>query len=246
MTGAQNDLDLQRQILEQKKLADEAYYAKQLANEKLTAEQIRELNDRKLADQIFYTQKSDEIERNRIAVKQQALNDIISIVGAETNIGRAALVAKQLLAAKEMIMEIKRTITFSAQAAARSVVAVAEGTAQTAKVGFPQNIPLLIGYAAQAFGIISAIKSALSASKQSTAGLGGVSSPSMNLPAPTFGGATSMQTPQINTTGGMNPTQQIGETLSQTQKPIRAYVVSNEVSSQQALDRRTNVAATFG
>jgi len=29
-------------------------------------------------------------------------------------------------------------------------------------------------------------------------------------------------------------------------KPLRAYVVSADVSSQQALDRRTNVAATFG
>jgi hypothetical protein len=44
----------------------------------------------------------------------------------------------------------------------------------------------------------------------------------------------------------MNPTQQIGETLTQSQRPIRAYVVSQDISSQQALDRRTNVAATFG
>jgi hypothetical protein len=43
----------------------------------------------------------------------------------------------------------------------------------------------------------------------------------------------------------MNPTQQIGETLGAAQKPIRAYVVSGDVSSQQALDRRTSRAATF-
>jgi len=106
-----------------------------------------------------------ETERARVAVKQKALDDIISIVGAESDIGRAALVAKQLLLAKELYMEISRTITFSAQAAARSTVAVAEGTAQTAKIGFPQNIPMLIGYAAQAAGIIMAIKSAVSAAK---------------------------------------------------------------------------------
>ena len=51
--------------------------------------------------------------------------------------------------------------------------------------------------------------------------------------------------PQINTGGGMNPTQQIGETLGAAQKPVRAYVVSGDVSSQQALDRRTSRAATF-
>jgi hypothetical protein len=247
VAGAANDLDLQRQLLEAKKAADDKYYAEQLAAEGLTTEQIRQLNDKKLADQIFYTQKSNEIERNRIAVKQQALSDIISIAGAESDVGRAALIAKQLLAAKELVLEVTRTITFSAQAAARSAVAVAEGTAQTAKVGFPQNIPLLIAYAAQAVGIFAAIKSAVSKAKQSVGGVSaGISSPSINAPAPTFGGTTSLATPQIQTGGGMNPTQQISETLTQSQRPIRAYVISQDVSSQQALDRRTNVAATFG
>jgi hypothetical protein len=241
------DLDLQRSLLEEKRKNDEAYYANQLSLEGITAEQIREINARKLADQIRYTQESNQLERDRILIKQQALDDIISIAGAETGVGRAALIAKQILAAKELVLEVSRTITFSAQAAARSVVAVAEGTAQTAKIGFPQNIPMLIGYAAQAFGIISAIRSAVSSAKQSAGGQSaGVSSPSMNLPAPTFGGTTSLATPQIQTGGGMNPTQQIGETLTQSQRPIRAYVVSQDISSQQALDRRTNVAATFG
>jgi len=113
-----------------------------------------------------------ESERARVAIRQKALDDIISIVGAETNVGRAALVAKQILMARELFMEAKRTITFSAQAAARSTVAVAEGTAQTAKVGFPQNIPLLIGYAAQAFGILSAIRAAVGTAN-STAGQSG-------------------------------------------------------------------------
>jgi hypothetical protein len=246
--GAQFDLELQRSLLEQKKAADDAYYANALANENLTAEQIRELNEKKLSDQIFYTEKSNEIERNRIAVKQQALSDIISIAGAETNVGRAALVAKQVLAAKELIMEVSRTITFSAQAAARSTVAVAEGTAQTAKVGFPQNIPLLIGYAAQAVGIILAIKSAVSNAKSAAAmsgaggAMGGMSSSSTNIAPPTIAATAA---PQIQTAGGMNPTTQIAQTIGNAQAPIRAYVVSQDISSQQALDRRTNRAATF-
>ena len=45
VSGAQNDLDLQRSILEQKKANDDEYYANALANENLTADQIRELND---------------------------------------------------------------------------------------------------------------------------------------------------------------------------------------------------------
>lgn len=168
MNGAQFDLDLQRNLLEDKKRADDKYYTEQLSREGLTTDQIKDLNDRKLQDQILYTEKSNEIERSRVTVRQKALDDIISIVGAESDLGRAALIAKQILLAKELVMEAKKTITFSAQAAARSTVAVAEGTAQTAKVGFPQNIPLLIAYAAQAAGIISAIVSAVKSAKSAS------------------------------------------------------------------------------
>jgi hypothetical protein len=55
-----------------------------------------------------------------------------------------------------------------------------------------------------------------------------------------------LQAPGITATGGMNPTSQLAETLAgATNRPVRAYVVSGEVSSQQALDRRTSKAATF-
>jgi hypothetical protein len=63
--------------------------------------------------------------------------------------------------------------------------------------------------------------------------------------SPTVPGIAGTQAPQIQTTGGMNPTTQLGQTLTNAQKPLRAYVVSGEISSQQALDRRTNRAATF-
>lgn len=173
VTGNQFNLDEQRRLLEEKKLNDDKYYKEQLSNENLTTEQIRELNTKKLADQIAYTEQSNQIERSRVAVRQQALDDIISIFGAETDVGRAALIAKQILAARELVLEAKKTLTFSAQAAARSQVALAEGTAQTAKVGFPQNIPLLIAYAAQAVGIITAIISAVKSAKKATTETGG-------------------------------------------------------------------------
>ena len=71
----------------------------------------------------------------------------------------------------------------------------------------------------------------------STGGGGGSSA---QLSAPRVAG---MSAPQINTGGGMNPSSQIAETLGAAQKPVRAYVVSGDVSS--ALDRRTSRAATF-
>ena len=50
----------------------------------------------------------------------------------------------------------------------------------------------------------------------------------------------------LGLTGGNNPTSQIADTLANTtKKPVKAYVVSTDMSSHQALDRRTNRAATF-
>ena len=146
---------------EEKVLLEQDYQAK-----------LKDIDDIALQNKIIAAEEEEGLRRQKVAGQQQMLSDIISIAGAETAVGKAALVAKQLLAAKELILEIKKTITFSTQAAARSVVAVAEGTAQTAKIGFPQNIPMLIGYAAQAVGIISAIRSAVK-SAGGNAGKGG-------------------------------------------------------------------------
>jgi hypothetical protein len=64
---------------------------------------------------------------------------------------------------------------------------------------------------------------------------------------PSYGGAPSISAPQVQTTGGANPATQISQTIQQAnQMPIRAYVVSNDITSQQALDRKTNRGATFG
>jgi hypothetical protein len=71
-------------------------------------------------------------------------------------------------------------------------------------------------------------------------GGGSVSTPSIALPT-----IPTVQTPQIQTGTGINATSQIAQTIGAAQKPIEAYVVSQKVSSQQALDRRTNRAAVF-
>jgi hypothetical protein len=73
-------------------------------------------------------------------------------------------------------------------------------------------------------------------------GGGGSASSAPSIAVPRVAGAAA---PQIQTGGGMNPNTQIAQTLSAAQKPVRAYVLSGEVSSAQALDRRTSRAATF-
>jgi hypothetical protein len=90
---------------------------------------------------------------------------------------------------------------------------------------------------------IAAILSAGKGSKVS--GSGGGAGDAALTPPPSLPTVSPTAAPQIQTTGGMNPTQQIGETISASQRPIKAYVVSGDITSQQALDRRTTRAATF-
>ncbi len=96
--------------------------------------------------------------------------------------------------------------------------------------------------------IASAVKSIQQIKQQAaqagakTSGGGSAQTSAPQIPVPKVAGAAA---PQIQTTGGQNPTTQIAETIAGARAPMKAYVVSGEVSSQQALDRRTSRAATF-
>ena len=178
-----------------------------------------------------------ELEQAKREQRQQTLDNLITIAGAESKIGKALFLAKQAIALQEIISEARKTITFSQLAAARSTTAVAEGTAQTAKIGFPQNIPMLIGYAAQAAGIIGAIKAASNKSNNiaSSFGAGGATTSFATPEVPTT--TPEPTPPQFNTVGtsGVN---QLAETIQQQeQKPIKTYVVAGEVSTAQSLER---------
>lgn len=237
----QNNIDLYAEGTQARVDAENEYALRKQEIDNAIVAKEDEIRQYRLDKEKEKVEKEAELEKQRIAQKQAALDAILGLVNAETAVGRAALVAKQILNAKEMIMEAKKTLTFSSMAAAKSAAAVAEGTAQTAKVGFPQNIPLLISYAAQAVGIFSAIRQAVSKSKQAVAmagvGGGGVDAGT----APNVGGATA---PNFNVVGntGIN---QIAQTLGQ-QQPIQAYVVANQVTTQQALDRNIVTNASLG
>tara|TARA_R110000787_G_scaffold104102_5_gene210859 strand:- start:1385 stop:3478 length:2094 start_codon:yes stop_codon:yes gene_type:complete len=174
----------------------------------------------------------EELEQKKRASKQQTLNNLIAIGGAETGFGRAMLVAKQLIAAKELIQDARKSITLATNAGARSTVAVAEGAGQTAKIGFPQNIPMLIGYAAQAAGIIGAIKSAVSKTKGASAS---------SMAAPRAGNSSvptaASQSPAFNIVGDSGTDTLSSAIAGQNQQPIQTYVVANDVTTSQSLSR---------
>jgi len=236
--------ELNRELIEKEITDDAEKKERLLAAETDYKTKLAELNDgfaqEDLEKKKEIADKEAEIEQQKIAIKQNTLDNIVSIANAESAVGKAALIAKQLLMAKELILEIKKTITFSTQAAARSTVAMAEGSAQTAKIGFPQNIPMLIGYAAQAAGIFSAIRSAVKNSKA------GASIPNITPPS-TPSIPTGASTPPSFNVVGQSGTNQLAEAIgSQSQQPVQAYVVANDVTTAQSMDRNIIDDASLG
>lgn len=101
-------------------------------------------------------------------------------------------------------------------------------------------------------GAVKAIQQINNADSGAPATGGGANLPKSagggGMAAPTAPGVTGQSgIPQITgTTGQATPGAQIAQTLAaRTEKPVKAYVVSGDVTSQQALDRRTTRAATF-
>lgn len=170
MESAGLDFELQQKILQDKLIADQEYYDQQAILYAGNKEKLNEIDAARLATQQEFAKSEEEIRKAQVDLQLQAADAAINALGAETAAGKAALIAKQFILAKELILEAKKTISFSKGAVARSKVSVAEGTAQTAKVGFPQNIPLLILYAAQAIGIIKTVIDATKSAKEAEGG----------------------------------------------------------------------------
>ena len=224
-----------KEAAEKKAREDQAAKEEKERKDKLAKEEEERKKAKEERDARIEAEELRQIE-TLSAAKHAAADQAIALFGAETDAGRAALVAKQVMNAMELVEEAKKTITFSSLVAARSQAAVAEGTAQTAKIGFPQNIPMLIAYGLQAAGIIMSIKQAIGAAKGAAAaagGGGGVSAPASRTPAFNIVGSSAQN--------------QIAEALNgQNQRPVKAYVTSSDVSSAQSLDRNIIETAKIG
>ncbi len=227
-------------VLDEQQLTfDEQDKAKQ---EKIDADEAKRLKDKEDAEK--------EAAEAKYARNQKSLDDLIAIGGQETKFGQAMLIAKQILAAKEMIMEMKGTLFTAKQSATKATVKAAEsgvdvaaGGAKTASVGFPQNIPLIIGYAAQAVGIVSAIKGAMKAMKG--ASKQNVPTPRIETPTATAGAPESIP-PAFNIVGASETNQLADAIGGQTQIPTKAFVVASDVSTAQEMDRNIIEGASIG
>ena len=168
---------------------------------------------------IELSNKEADAKRQNLAAVGNALSNFASLVGEQTGAGKAAAIAATLISTYQ-----------SAQDSYKSLA------------GIPIVGPAL-GAAAAAVAVASGFKQiqAIKATKvPKERGASNVSAP---------GGASftaAAQAPQFNVVGGGATNQLAGLLADETQKPVKAYVVSSEVSTGQALDRNIVESATLG
>lgn len=204
-------------------------------------------------------------EAQRTAIQQQASDERIRIGLAEKE-AKAEIQNAELdlvmqgagllkeIAGKNKKLQIAAVIV--EQAAAIGKIAVNTGIANAKAIAAS---PLTFG---QPWVTINTISGVLSAATAVAAGIkaiqqinsadSGTSASTTQISAPKGGQAISAPTvaaataPTIQTGGNQNPTQQIADTIGAASgKPIKTYVLAQDVSSKQAFDRRTNNAASF-
>jgi hypothetical protein len=229
---------LDEQLTKQKELEAQAdaEKAKKIKDE----EEAAAAREKQAAIEEKATQEAiDRKERIRLASIdgiQQVLQATINAAGAESKIGQALFLLKQGLMIREQIMQAKANIQNAiSKGTEASVDAQAGMVKATSSAPPPANIPIMAIYAGQILPVMASVIAAVAQAKQmaSKAGAGG------------FGGGASLSAPQAPATAAPNfnivgaaAENQLAQTISQqTQTPVKAFVVSNDVTTAQSMDR---------
>jgi len=224
-----------KRLDEQKKADDEAKrQAEELAQFMVDAKQFE-------IDAVAFIQ---DTQVNNAA---QVGNILGQIAGKNKKLAIAGLVLEQGANIAKVVIDTARGISAATAAAApflANPITAIPATANLARVIAGQKISAALSIA----GIVAGAAQGISQINQadipggggggSAGGGGGV-----NIPTPQIGSAAA---PEFQTGGEADTGTQIAGSIAKAQQaPIKTYVVSTEMSSQQAMDRRTNTAATF-
>jgi len=145
-------------------------------NEAEKAELLKLLEDKKQQDiadiQEDFRKKDEkadkELSANKIRNKKTQLDAIVSLAGAESKIGKAAILAKQLLAIQEFAIDLGLFTKKAALAVGEATVDSSKGIVKSASAApFPANLPLIAGFIGSIAGVMGTIKSATSKAKSS-------------------------------------------------------------------------------
>jgi hypothetical protein len=199
------------------------------------ADQRIALTDLEISTEKAATQAKAEINMAYLQLFEQFGNLLGQIAGKNKALAIAGIVISQAASIGQIIAN---TGIANAKAVAANPLAFGQPWVTINTISAGLSIASTIASAVKS---IQQINSAASQAGVTGGGGGSVGS-APTIPTPKVGGAAA---PQINVAGGQNPSTAIAQSINKAQAPIKAYVVSGEVSSQIALDRRTSRAATF-
>ena len=206
--AAQTELDLLGATWIEKARIN-AFYMQQIADKE------KEINDEKLDNDTKIADAKTDLQ-NRLT------GEVSNAVGAIGDIFEKGTAASKGAALAEIAIGTGVGFINALDIAQKS----AKGTGPAAAFAFPifyaSQIAAVLGAVSQAKNILSTVK-----------GGGG----SGSTPTAPSGGGSAPQPPAFNIVGASGETQLADAIGSQTQRPARAYVVSNDVTTAQEMDR---------
>ena len=157
-------------------------------------------------------------QREKTQIMAQGLNNLAAVLGKESAAGKAAAISGALISTYQSATDSYKSLA-----------------------GIPVVGPAL-GAAAAAAAVVSGMANVKQIIGTPLPTVAGVAAPSVSAPT-----ATAPPTPPAFNVVGATPESQLASTISSSQqKPVRAFVVATDVSSQQALDRKTRLQAALG
>jgi len=252
-------IDLEEQELQRARLqriideAGEGTQAKvdaQIALDEFNAESERTNLERKteIAD------AEAALEEKKRKDKEDTLNAIIGIAGAESKLGKVAFIAKQALILKEQIADAKALIMKAKNAmieaqlkGANAGVEITGSVAKGANTAPPPlNVPFILAAITTGIGIISTVKAAINATKQVSTKVGAAASGGGEIQSPQAAVASSVSAPpDLTSVSGTGENQLANVIAGQNQQPIQTFVVASEVTTAQSLERNIVDGATL-
>lgn len=218
----------------------EGFRSEQLINRISLEREVADIKTEADEKEIERKEKLIELENQKKQGVMDAMDAVAMAAGEESKIAKALFLLKTGMILKEQILKAQATMQSIIASAAESGVDGAKGFMKAAAAAPPPaNVPLIALFAIQAAGIAMSIKSAVSTAKSmvgSKGGSGSVGGGSVSTP----------QAPSFNIVGAA-PENQLAQAIGeQEEKPIKAFVVSNEVTNAQALERNIVEGASIG
>jgi hypothetical protein len=214
----QQDYEAKKALIE-REITDEA-----LKNDMLLALQtdfnnkLNNLNEEAADNEIKWAEMTTD---QKLQYAQQGLAGLAANLGKETAAGKAAAIASTLISTYQGAQDSYKSLA-----------------------GIPVVGPAL-GIAAAAAAVAGGLKTVQSIRATKTPETAGISSGGANISSPSRPAPPSIP-PAFNIVGASD-TNQLAEAIGgQAQQPVKAYVVSNDVSTAQELDRNIVEGASIG